>query len=49
MGFPGTGKTHVAKKIVEALREHEDRLSPAAHRLGELRSVEVCKELKDSQ
>ena len=23
-GFPGTGKTHLAKKIVEALREHGD-------------------------
>ena len=23
-GFPGTGKTHLAKKIVEALQEHGD-------------------------
>ena len=23
-GFPGTGKTHMAKRIVEALREHGD-------------------------
>ena len=25
-GFPGTGKTHLAKQIVEALREHGDTL-----------------------